>query len=474
MGCILCDCNNELKYNNINSIEDKIDLSILNNSSFLTTSLDSTIPMSSLNYSTHIENRFFFDVNMGEGTFGFSMKIIEKPTKKEYSLKILPKDDLNKSNELKDIKQIYEYIRKILINSSHINRILSIYENEDNYFMIRDLAPLTLKRKIKNSKLPFKPKEVKNIMFQLFKSVQYLHSNNIIHGNIKPENVLFFNRNEIKLEDETHFLYFERNNKISNYIYSSPEIFENIQNEKCDEWSCGIIMFFLVCGKYPYNYNNFDDLHNKILKNKFEENIEFSKLNSVTQDLISKLLTLNPNLRFSAEDALNHKYFDKDKEDHVNENDINFNDNYVYNRNIDTMMKIYFIFIIVYNNDANINEIFVNYILGDGFEVESEKWKLVKFLNDNLICYEDENIRHIINYLYNNNIYLFGDNLKLVFDFFCNNKGDDEPVIKLKDIINTLKTLIENININNHKFTDSMIDKNLNYEEFKYFISSQL
>ena len=93
MGCILCDCNNELKYNNINSIEDKIDLSILNNSSFLTTSLDSTIPMSSLNYSTHIENRFFFDVNMGEGTFGFSMKIIEKPTKKEYSLKILPKDD---------------------------------------------------------------------------------------------------------------------------------------------------------------------------------------------------------------------------------------------------------------------------------------------------------------------------------------------------------------------------------------------
>ena len=82
MGCILCDCNNELKYNNLNSIEDKIDLSILNNSSFLTTSLDSTLPISSLNYSTHIENRFFFDVNMGEGTFGFSMKTIEKPTKK--------------------------------------------------------------------------------------------------------------------------------------------------------------------------------------------------------------------------------------------------------------------------------------------------------------------------------------------------------------------------------------------------------
>ena len=103
------------------------------------------------------------------------------------------------------------------------------------------------------------------------------------------------------------------------------------------------------------------------------------------------------------------------------------------------MMKIYFIFIIIFKNDANIKELFVNYVLGDGFEVENEKWKILKFLSDNLICYEEENIRHIINYLYNNNIYLFGDNLKIVFDYFCNNKNEDEPTIRIKDIIESIE-----------------------------------
>ena len=90
MGCLLCDCNNN--ENNKIKHHEKIDLSILN-SSRLTTS-EQLIPSSSLDFTSHIENRFIFDVNMGEGTFGFSMKIIEKPTKKEYSLKILPKDSL--------------------------------------------------------------------------------------------------------------------------------------------------------------------------------------------------------------------------------------------------------------------------------------------------------------------------------------------------------------------------------------------
>ena len=247
MGCVLCDCSNEPQ--NLTTQSDKFDISILN--SIILSSTDIS-PMNSIDISFNIENKFIFDVNMGEGTFGFSMKIIEKPTKKEYSLKILPKDILLEQQFLKDIKSYYEKKRKILINSSYINSILSIYENEDNYFMIRDLAPLTLRTKINNSKLPFKLSEVKNIMSQLFKNIKYLHDNNIIHGNIKPENILFFNKNEIKLEDDSHFVHFQRSNKISNYLFLSPEILSNNYNEKCDEWSCGVIMYYLLCGKRFY------------------------------------------------------------------------------------------------------------------------------------------------------------------------------------------------------------------------------
>ncbi len=80
-------------------------------------------------------------------------------------------------------------------------------------------------------------------------------------------------------------------------------------------------------------------------------------------------------------------------------------------------------FIIIFNKESNVGELFTNYVLGVGFKVENEKWRILKVLSDNLICYEEENIKHIINYLYK--IYLFGDNLRIVFDYFCNDKNEE-------------------------------------------------
>ena len=236
-------------------------------------------------------------------------------------------------------------------------------------------------------------------------------------------------------------------------------------------------MYFLLCGKYPFPNSNIEELTNHILKDNFIKGEEYNNLNLSSQDLISKLLTLNPKLRINAENALNHQFFEKDPDDFFLLQDDNISsesDNCVHNRNIDSMMKIYFIFIIIFNKETNVGQLFTNYVLGDGFEVENEKWRILKFLSDNLICYEDENVKHIINYLYNNNIFLFGDNLRIVFEYFCNNQKEEQATIKLKDIVDSLKILVENINNNNSKFTDNILEKNLSYEEFKYIISSNI
>ena len=344
MVCLYdCNNNNKKKLNN----KDKLDLSILNS----TNDFINTIPDSIIDYTLKIEHRFIFDVSLGEGTFGFSMKIIEKPTKKVYSLKILPKDILINFPNINNIRNYYENNRKILIDSSYINRILNTYENEDNIFLIRDLAPLTLKSKINNSKIPFQLKEVKNIMFQLFKCIKYLHSNNIIHGNIKPENILIFEKNIIKLEDFSHFLNFQRNKSIENYLYISPEIIEEIPNEKCDEWSCGVIMYYLLCGKYPFNGNSNKELLNNILNNDFEQRDEFNKLSSESKELITKLLTHNPKYRINAEDALSHKFFEKNDEFFLLNSDSSSSENEkkknIKCNNIKIEKKIYFIISII-------------------------------------------------------------------------------------------------------------------------------
>ena len=137
-------------------------------------------------------------------------------------------------------------------------------------------------------------------------------------------------------------------------------------------------------------------------------------------------------------------------------------------------MKIYFIFIIIFGTEENFDDLFVNYILGNDNLIENEKWKILKFLSDNLISYEEEDVRHIINYLYNNNIYLFGDNIKIIFLYFAVSKRDKSQTVKIKYIIDSLKKLIENINCENLKISSEIIDKNLTFEEFKYVISNNL
>ena len=149
-------------------------------------------------------------------------------------------------------------------------------------------------------------------------------------------------------------------------------------------------------------------------------------------------------------------------------------DNSSFNKDINYLMKTYFIFIIIFHPDNNIAELFLNFILGNCFHVENEKWKILKFLTDNLINYEEEDIKHIINYLYHNKVYLLGDNLKIIFNYFSKNKKENTPTIKIKFITDDLKILIENINFNSLKIPNNMIETELTFEEFKYIINNYL
>ena len=228
--------------------------------------------------------------------------------------------------------------------------------------------------------------------------------------------------------------------------------------------------------KISFNGSSIEEISNKILNNQFEESEEYKKLSYQSKDLINKLLINNPKYRITAEDALSHEFFEKNEEFYLFKEDSSSNGSIksLTDKNINFLIKVYFIFIIVFSPDKNVADLFTNYILGNGYFVEKEKWKLLKFLSDNLISYEEEDIKHIIDYLYNNNIYLLGDNLKTVFFYFCRNRKNDKPKIRIQYIIDALNTLIENINFEGLKIPNNMINTDLSFDEFKYIISNNL
>ena len=97
---------------------------------------------------------------------------------------------------------------------------------------------------------------------------------------------------------------------IGTLVYCSPEVLLNNYNEKCDLWSCGIILYLLLTGKFPFYGKTENEIIEKILNQKIEFNEEiFDKISPEAKDLIQKCLIHDKNKRISASEALKHPFF---------------------------------------------------------------------------------------------------------------------------------------------------------------------
>ena len=106
---------------------------------------------------------------------------------------------------------------------------------------------------------------------------------------------------------------------IGTLIYCSPEVLKNNYNQECDIWSCGVIMYVLLSGHFPFYGKTEEEIRKKILSGKFSFNPKyFSNISEKAKDLIKKCLIYDKNKRITAENALKHEFFMDD----INPNNI--------------------------------------------------------------------------------------------------------------------------------------------------------
>ena len=80
--------------------------------------------------------------------------------------------------------------------------------------------------------------------------------------------------------------------------------------EKCDIWSCGVILYILLCGYPPFNGENDKVIMDKVAAGKYEFSPEeWSGISEEAKKLIKKMMEYDPNNRYSAEQALNDPWF---------------------------------------------------------------------------------------------------------------------------------------------------------------------
>jgi len=166
----------------------------------------------------------------------------------------------------------------------------------------------------------FSEKDAAELMKKILSAVQHLHEHNICHRDLKPENFLFKNNKEnaeIKIIDFGLSKKFSKQESsmttiVGTPFYVAPEVLSGKYDTQCDLWSCGVILFVLLCGYPPFDGDSNKEIFRAILKSKLEfDEDEWGKISEEAKDLISKLLMKDPKKRITIDKALKHDWFKK-------------------------------------------------------------------------------------------------------------------------------------------------------------------
>jgi calcium-dependent protein kinase len=164
-------------------------------------------------------------------------------------------------------------------------------------------------------------------MYQIFSAVNYCHKMHIVHRDLKPENILIVSKDReglptIKICDFGTSKMFEKGavqrKLVGSSYYIAPEVLKKHYNEKCDVWSCGVIMYILLSARPPFGGEDDNEIMERVSSGKYDlESPPFNKLSKNSIDLIKRLLTMDPEQRISAEQALNHPWFKEFKSQEI-------------------------------------------------------------------------------------------------------------------------------------------------------------
>ncbi len=110
------------------------------------------------------------------------------------------------------------------------------------------------------------------------------------------------------------YLYKKKDTKLTGIvgtsIYCSPEVIDDLYDEKSDEWSCGVLMYILLCGQPPFVGDTEEEIFAKIKRGRFDfDKPEFKNVSDNCKRLIKRLLEPNPKKRIKASEALHHEFF---------------------------------------------------------------------------------------------------------------------------------------------------------------------
>lgn len=245
---------------------------------------------------------------IGKGNFAKVKLAKHIPTGVEVAIKIIDKTALNPSS----LQKLFREVR-IMKQLDHPNivKLYQVIENETTLYLVMEYASGGELFDYLVAHGRMKEKEARAKFRQIVSAVQYLHSKNVIHRDLKAENLLLDSAMNIKIADFGFSNTFSPGNKLDTFCgsppYAAPELFQGKKYDgpEVDVWSLGVILYTLVSGSLPFDGQNLKELRERVLRGKYR--VPFY-LSTDCENLVKKFLVLNPARRGTLETIMRDKW----------------------------------------------------------------------------------------------------------------------------------------------------------------------
>jgi len=254
--------------------------------------------------------QYILGVNLGIGAFGKVKLATHVVTEHKVAVKILNKAKIKQLGMEEKVQREINILH--LCTHPHIIRLYEVIDTPTDIFLVNEYVSGGELFDYIVSKGRLSSDEARNFFHQIVSGVEYCHFQKIVHRDLKPENLLLDSNLNIKIADfglsnlmrDGDFLRtscgspnYAAPEVISGHLYAGPEV---------DVWSCGVILYALLCGSLPFDDESIPNLFKKIKSGMYSLP---SHLSQLARNLIPRMLEVDPMKRITIPEIRLHPWF---------------------------------------------------------------------------------------------------------------------------------------------------------------------
>jgi len=264
------------------------------------------------------ETDYILNKRLQSGTFGVVYTTNHRKTSEGFAVKIIDRAKLSHKDDNSTFREVG--IMKDLIGVENIVKLIDVYIIPEKFYIVQVFAKGgdVFERLSKRSS--YSEMDARTLSVVLMKTMRDMHKMNICHRDLKPENILLENSyddSKILVADFGFAKYVPDDGlktRCGTPAFVAPEILVGKRyNTQVDMWSVGCLIYILLCGYPPFQDQTVRGVFRKIRGSNFSFHDAYWKNVSLqAKQLITKLLTVDPNDRLDADQSLSESWFEEE------------------------------------------------------------------------------------------------------------------------------------------------------------------